>query len=185
MIGNNEFGFELKKIENNDFEIKMIIDEINIMEYIYNNERRTTTWVEHGIIDFFVDNLCNIMNFDNYPFNKVDRIGIDMSRDSGIDIDWGKIDDGDEIEFEKAEKCAFELDSWNKKHNWFYYRNGAFIPDVTFRSVDDFIEISWDNSSLYNVDEIKYVNLRGFKLISKSIFEDVIKQLIYEYKRLL
>ncbi len=125
------------------------------------------------------------MNFDNYPFNETNRIGIDMSRDSGIDIDWNKIENGDKIELEKAEKCAFELDSWNKKHNWFYYRNGAFIPDVTFRLVDDFIEISWDNSSLYNEDKIEYVSLKGFKLLTKSIFEDAIKQLIYEYKRLL
>lgn len=34
MIGNNEFGFELNKVQDNDFEIKMFIDGLNITEYI-------------------------------------------------------------------------------------------------------------------------------------------------------
>lgn len=60
-----------------------------------------------------------------------------------------------------------------------------FVPDVTFRSLDNYIEISWDNTSLFEDDEINYVNIRGFKLVDKQVFEEIVKKLIFEYKKIL
>ena len=96
MIGNNKFGFILNKKNDNNLEIKMIIDGVNIMEYNYKGEIRTTTWDTLGFITYFVDNLHYIMIDDPYPFEENQRNGIQLTRNSGISIDWEKIEIGDE-----------------------------------------------------------------------------------------
>ena len=185
MIGNDKFGFILDKKNDNNLEIKMIIDGVNIMEYNYNGEIRTTTWGSFNFINYFIDNLHHIMVDDPYPFESNQRNGIHMTRCSGIAIDWKKIELGDEKELLKLEECSELLDSWVQKHNWFYYRDAAFIPDVTFRRVNDSIEISWDNNELFDEEEVCYVNKEGCVFVDIDLFESTIKQLILEYKKIL
>ena len=185
MIGNNKFGFILHKKEDNNLEIKMIIDGINIMEYNYNGEIRTTTWESFGFIDYFIDNLHYIMVDDPYPFDSNQRNGIQMTRNSGVSFDWEKIENGDKEEMAKLEESSELLDSWVQKHNWFYYRDAVFIPDVTFRRVNDKIEISWDNNELFDDEEVYYVNKAGCVFVDMDLFESVIKELILEYKKII
>lgn len=183
MIGTNRFGFYLQKKENN-IEIKMIVNNINLMEYKYNNQIRTTTWDHLSIIDFFVDNLKYILQDDNYPFETNDRSGIQMSRDSGLKFDWHKIENGDNQEIEKLERSAELLDLWVQKHNWFYYRDCAYVPDVAFRKVNGKIEISWDNNDIFE-DEILFTSLEGCEYIDLVEFEIVIKELIIQYRKII
>ena len=108
-----------------------------------------------------------------------------MTRSSGVSIDWEKIENGDEEELSKLEECSELLNSWVQKHNWFYYRDATFIPNVTFRRVDNSIEISWDNNELFDEEEVYYVHKEGCVLVDINLFESVIKELILEYKKIL
>ena len=184
MIGNYDFGFELKKKEDGFIEISMFVQNKNIMEYKYNDEIRTTTWDDLGIVDFFVYNLHYIMKEDKYPFDNDDLIGIEFTRNSNPPVDWDKYDADDEEELQKVEKYALILDSWVEKHNWSYYSNGAYIPDVTFRTKNNKIEISWNNNDLYEEDGVTYTYKEGYVYIDPITFETVIKELILEYKKL-
>jgi hypothetical protein len=36
-----------------------------------------------------------------------------------------------------------QLNDWTYKHSWMHARDGAIVPDVMFRKVDNDMEISW------------------------------------------
>lgn len=184
MIGNYEFGFELEKTEDDLLSISMYIDNKNIMEYTYQNSKRTTTWEKIGIIDFFIKNLHNIMKEDKYPYGDDEIIGIEFTRNSNPPINWDKFEADDQDEMQKAEEYASKLDSWVQKHNWMYYNEGAYIPDVTFRNKNNKIEISWNNNDLFEDNDISYTSKEGCIYIDPNTFETIIKDLIMTYKKM-
>lgn len=185
IIGNDKFGFILKKIENGDLEMKMIVDGNNIMAYAYKGEVRTTTWSTLGFIDFFIENLQHILLDDIYPFDNEGRNGIQVSSSSPIHIDWEKVEAGDDEEIVKMEEICEALDSWGRRHNWSFYRDQSFIPNVAFRKFGDYIEISWDNDRLFEEYDVEYVYKFGQALVDIKRFELTINDLIFEYRKIL
>ena len=71
------------------------------------------------------------------------------------------------------------LNDWSFKHSWMHARDGAIVPDVMFRKINDDMEISWWTDQ---EDEGRFFpNRHGFIVIPCNEYELLITELFNQY----
>ena len=167
--------FELEKIKDDVVELKFIINESNILAFNQNGDCRTARWDFKGIVDYFTENLVNIMKEDEFPFD-VDGVTAAELDNNVSSLDW------DSMSIDEMEENYERQYNWRQKHSWLHAANGAILPDVFFRRVGTNIEISWWTSDLY--DGVEFIDDNNCAYVNSNDFSETIKKFIRDYKML-
>lgn len=161
--------------EEHESVLQFIINEENILMYLYQDEKspRTTVGNIDAIIDYLQETL-NFIKFDNeFPYKNDGKSASEMTI-------LARNYDSDDLE--EFDAYYDKLDDWVWSHSWLHERDYFYIADIMFRKVDDCIEISWDNHDLY--EDVQFLSLEGCVRIPCEEYRKVILKAVADYNKL-
>ncbi len=178
MIGTKEnIGFELTKIsdEQHVCELRFYIRGRNICEWtdLITQQIHTVRWNLDDLIGYLEQTIRFLYGEDDFPVPADGECAAEMDNNAR-DFE----SDDEELMLQYYEK----LDDWVYRHSWNHARAGAVVPDVLFRRVGDSMEVSWWSDQEDEGRQFTYPY--GFCLVPAGKYEELIKELAYEYKLL-
>lgn len=175
IIGNKEkLAFDFKKLSEAEHicSLKVYVRGKNICKWkdVNDPKWKTVTWNIDGLIRYLYGTIDFIYHDLPFPFAvdgecaaELDNNARDFESDNDSEID----------------EYYDKLNEWSYKHSWMHARDGAIVPDVMFRKVEDNIEISWWSDQ---EDEGRlFQNRYGFILIPCNEYESLITELFNQY----
>lgn len=164
----NVFAIECKKRKEYS-EMRLYIEEKDILQYEYKDMINRYRWYNFDdIVEWLEENLKYILSFDDGPIepnvkNAIKFI-IKCQKDSNTDISLSE-----------------SISDWCFRHGWLNARAGSFLASLIFRRVNNYIEISWNNSNSYRGNP-KFIYDEGCYYIDIDIFKEVMMSFIDYYK---
>ncbi|MCQ2506468.1 MAG: hypothetical protein MJ113_04740 [Lachnospiraceae bacterium] len=155
--------------ETHETELKILVNNNNILAFSQNDQTFTTRWNLDEIILWlrqFIDNLAE----DPYP------VSVEGEYASIKDIKAREFDTDDD---ELFDAYYDKLDEWNLRHRWHTSSQGAILADLYFQLNGDFIEISWNNQDAES--GILFENIIGGVSIPKELFVNEINSFLIAY----
>ncbi len=155
--------------DTHETEIAMYFSGINILSFKRNHQSLTTRWDLDELVDWlraFLDNLAE----DPYP------VSAEGDFAALKDCSARSFDSEDDEEFEAY---YFKLNDWNQRHRWHVASSGAILANLYFQLVDDYVEVSWNNTELE--PNVAFDSLIGGFQIKKTVFVDTVKAFLDDY----
>lgn len=150
---------------------QMWVDNKSVCTFSIDGKLREYEWDLNYIVEWLQQNKHNVFNETQFPLPVEGKTSIEFYKKSGeFDSD---VDKEFDLWFEKRQ-------DWYFRHSWYSNNGGSILADVFFRKVGDKIEISWDNSELY--DEIKFINPKGVYYVSFDFFQEVINNFVDDFR---
>ena len=168
----NNFSFQYKLISKvhdgnlvNESQgvLKLWVNGTDICEYTFEGKLYEYEASLVYIIEWLCENVKYIIGYDPFPL-PVD--GKDIN-----DI-WEKVYtfEGNELE----ESLWFDANSeWLFRHTWMNVRGNSILSNICFRRIENYIEVSWDNTC-YEKVEIYFSQKKGSFLINRLEFIEII-----------
>jgi len=152
-------------------ELSMYVEGKNLLEFVRNNQKYTTKWNLNDLAFWLRDYIDNMSN-DPYPID--------------VPGDYAAIKDINAREFDTADDEAFDayydkIDNWNQRHRWHPASAGAILADIYFDTINDIVQISWNNQDLE--PEVEFTNLLGYVDINKTTFYNVVNEFLQVYAK--
>ncbi|MBR2067984.1 MAG: hypothetical protein IJ875_07000 [Solobacterium sp.] len=175
IIGNKDtFGFEIKKESESEHTSKLTVfaNGKNICEYIDSNgnKRKNIFWDNDELISYLNDTINFFYENDPFP--------VQCRGDYAAELDNNARDFDSENE-DELDSYFDKLNDWSYKHSWRHARSGAIVPDLLFRVIDNQMEISWWTD--YSDEGLSFTNSRGFILVEKNKYIEIISNLFDAY----
>ena len=153
--------------------LELLVNGKNILEWKENGAVYTTQYDLSDIVDYFILNTVEFANnSDDFPYDITANNLLELA-----DICYSKeFDDEDE-----------EIEFFENIHEYFYNHTighasgGAIIANLYFRHIDDYMEISWDNSD----EEQEFTNKKGVVFISVNEYLEAVWDLKNQYNKLI
>jgi hypothetical protein len=176
LIGDkNKFAIAYEAKSNSDESIfDLYIENKPVCVYIKNNEVCNFIWNIGDIVEWFELNLCHIIYEDKFPLPVFANTSVEF---------YEKSDNFDSEDDEEFAEWYEKRQDWYFRHSWYSGRAGGFLAEVYFRRVGNMIEISWNNSDLY--ENIRFKNPTGIYYVAYELFENIINSFITSYKQCL
>lgn len=165
------FAIEFEKEYNDECFFEMWVDKKPICCFTRNGNFQKFKWNLNSLVEWFEDNIKYIIKEEKFPLL--------IKADSSIDF-YNKSAEFDSDDMDEFDRWFDIRQEWYFHHSWFINRDGAFLPDVFFRAVDEKIEIEWDNDDTY--EEIIYKFPKGLFYVDKQEFYDTIFNFLQSYK---
>ena len=156
------FSIEYIPTNNRKGFFHFFVDNKDVLEYSLHGETIKKEWDITPIVSWLDSNLMTILAENECP--------VSVNGDTGIAM-YNNCFSLPELQLEQSIDMIQE---WGFHHDWIIARGGLFLAEVFFRRLDDKIEISWDNRTLYSSCGLSFMNPIGAKLISIVCFKDVI-----------
>lgn len=172
-IGDKQtFGMDMVKF-NSYYKMSLYVGNKDILQFCQYGKLYPFRWDNLDyIVEWFEDNINNILQDDIFPIEDL----MD-SKDSAVNL-------AKHIYNIESEDQRDLVQEWMFRHAWMTARAGSFLANVYFRSADNKIEISWDNTETYARDGVMFVYPKGEYKIEKEHFSEVIQNFITCYKKI-
>jgi hypothetical protein len=160
-----EFALEFR----DDFLFLCWINGKNICEYYYNDNKFNCIKRKEDIEERFFNNINSIINEASFP--------LPVKADTSIDF-YKKSGSFDSDDIEEFSNWYEKRQDWYFRHSWYITRKNEFLPDVLFRRVEGYIEISWNLNELYKgvtfecSEGLYYVELNSFLAVIDQLITD-------------
>ena len=163
------FGFGLKFLDNDAGELRLFIQNEDILQYKWKGKLyHYVCWDLKEIVEWWENNLDIIPTEKEFPIEITGMTGVEKYTNSLE----GDLDMFEEL-FEK-------IQDWGFQHSWFSARVSSCLADVYFRKVENDIEISWDNYDLF--PSVTFIHEKGVYYVSLEDFKECILQFIECYR---
>lgn len=170
--GNKDiFAIEYEKEDNDEYFFEMWINKKPICCFTRNGKFQKFKWNLDSLVEWFENNIKYIIKEEKFPLL--------INAESSIDF-YNKSSEFDSDDMDEFDRWYDIRQEWYFHHSWFINRDGAFLPDVFFRAVNEKIEIEWDNIDTY--EEIIYKFPKGLFYVDKKEFSDTLFSFIKSYK---
>ena len=167
--------FEMHKVDKVNVELKFYVNGSNILEFVQNGNKHSSTWNFESLITWFNLNLKNIMLEDPFPYEVEGNTASELDNNSADAL-------ADNASNEEILEFHNRIHEWREKHSWLNAADGAILPDVFFRRVGSKIEISWWTSDMY--DGVEFFDDENCFYCELKEFEEAIKNFVREYQKL-
>lgn len=172
LIGNKDtFGIELSK-DVFAYQLSVYVQGKDILQFDKEGITYSYRWREcQNIIDWIYENMKNILSDDRFPLS--------VFADSSAE----KCQKSFDLDFDDIEQYEI-LQEWMFRHSWFSARAGSYLADVFFVKNGNKIEISWDNTSTFKEDGIRFIFPKGKYEVDINMFKKIMDRTYALYKRL-
>ncbi len=134
----------------------------NILEYLYEGEKYTFTW---HTLQYFMEWLQTNLK---YILDEEDVCELfDGQRPAATQAELYRLG---KMSLKEAERFLDAWQPWYFRHAWLTCRDGAYLADVCFRTMDRKVEISWQNEKLFQDEGVCYTHPKGSAYVDVDFF---------------
>ncbi len=145
----------------------------NILEYLYEGEKYTFTW---HTLQYFMEWLQTNLK---YILDEKDVCELfDEQRPAATQAELYQ---RDKMSLKEVERFLDAWQPWYFRHSWFDYRDGTYLADICFRTMNYKVEISWRNEKLFQDEGVRYTHPKGVAYVDATFF----RQTVEDFLRLL
>lgn len=178
VLGNkNYFSMEIKSIcmDIPYYSLYLYIAGNNILEYMFQGEARTFTWHTLSyVVEWIRENWRYIMD-------ETDKIPYLASNESALQTIKSFLQSATDMQLKTMLE---QIQLWYSRHGWFVNRDGAYLANVCFQKIGTYIEVSWDNRSLFAMENIQFTSQTGSALIECDVFSSVICDFVSKWSEM-
>ena len=152
------------------YSVYLYISGNNILEYLYEGEKYTFTWhTLQYFMEWFQTNLKYILD------EKDICVYFDDQTPAAQEAKRIIAKSG----FKEAEKFLDIWQPWAYRHHWLTCRDGAYLADVCFRTIDRKVEISWQNEKSFQSEGVCYTHPKGVAYVDATSFRQTVEGFLH------
>jgi len=172
LIGSKDsFGIGLGK-DMETYQLAVYIQGNDILQFEKGGIKYTYRWQDcQDLVDWIQENIKYVLSNDRFPLAVSGKSSAEKCELSyRLDLD-----DIEQYEI---------LQEWMFRHSWFSARAGSYLADIFFVRNENMIEISWDNTTTFREDGVKFVFPKGKYEVDIDIFKKVMEDTCTLYTNL-
>ena len=172
MIGSKAtFGIDLEK-DAFAYQLSVYVHGNDILQFEKEGIIYTYRWKEcQDIIEWIQKNMKHILRDDKFP----------LSISAGSAAENCKL--SYDLNINDIQQYEI-LQDWMFRHSWFSARAGSYLADIYFVKKGNMIELSWDNTSTFQKDVIRFIFPKGNYKVDIKTFEKTMKEVCKLYRKL-
>lgn len=146
--------------------IHIWINGIDICGY---NQNQKCECNIYSIMEWFCDKIEFILGYDVFPLPIEGNTALELIEKAD------KYEDDNMLEFDLWYAAKSR---WVFNHCWFAARDGAVLPSIYFRRIEENIEISWDNT-FWESNNIIFNSRKDVYLIESKMFVKILTEFLF------